>query len=83
MLDELTDMTRFFLTECTYGDEWYEITKLPDRYAWLGTLMRIEGNIISKELCEHHLAISTSDGRALVNMSRLPELKAILDRERN
>lgn len=75
---KVSNMTWEFLTECTYGDRYREIVKLPDRYQWLKTLMKIEGNEIAKELTNKGLAIVTEDKRVFVNMSKLPELGYLL-----
>lgn len=79
-ITSLSNTTVEFLTECTYGDTWREITKLPDKYAWLPALMRREGEHIAKELSRLRLATSDHDGRVFVNMSRLPELAALIER---
>lgn len=78
-IPRLSDKTVAFLTECTYGDTWREVKHLPRRYAWLKTLMRLEGTQVAKELYEHGLATSSTDGRVFVNMSRLPELVDLLE----
>lgn len=76
----LSDKTVEFLTECTYGDTYREITRLPARYRWLKSLMRAEGNGIAQELTKRGLAITTRDNRVLINMSKLPEFAKMIAR---
>lgn len=76
----LSDKTVEFLTECTYGDTYREITRLPERYRWLKSLMRTEGNGIAQELTIRGLALTTRDNRVLIDMSKLPELAKVIDR---
>lgn len=76
----LSELTWEFLTECTYGDEFRTITRLPDRYRWLKSLMRAEGNEIAKELDERKLAKVATDGTVMINISQLPELAELLNR---
>lgn len=74
----LSDTTVEFLTECTYGDEWREISALPQKYRWLKSLMRIEGNQIVKELSEHNLAVVSNKHQVLINMSKLGMLAKLI-----
>lgn len=78
-IPNVSDQTVEFLTESTYGDTYREIIQLPPMYAWLKTLMRIKGKQVADELTKKRLAVTTSDGRVLVNMTKLPELAELID----
>lgn len=79
-ISNASDKTVEFLTECKYGDTFREIVELPVKYRWLKTLMRIDGELISKELTERNLAIVANHGRVLVNMTKLPELEELIEK---
>lgn len=76
----LSELTWEFLTECTYGDRYRTLEQLPDKYRWLKSLMRAEGNKIADELSDKELAKVTTDGAVMINMSKLPALNELLNR---
>lgn len=76
----VSELTWEFLTECTYGDRYRTLEQLPDKYRWLKSLMRAEGNKIADELSDKGLAKVATDGTVLINMSKLPALNILLDR---
>ena len=82
-LTGLSDQAVEFITECRYGDRWREIRRAPEKYYWLRTLMRTEMREVMRELEDAGLATRTRDGRTLINMSRLPQLEAVLLRIEN
>ena len=79
-ISNLSDNTVEFLTECEYGDCFREIKKLPRKYRWLKSLMRIDGEKIAKELTYRDIAIVSTNGQVLVNMTKLEELKELIEK---